>query len=346
MLLRILPDVADGEVAPDGPRSQRGRRHGPEPVPVGRRDRGLPRARAARAARAGGGRDADRGARCVRIGAELGLDAVAVGADGPRAAAGRPRRWWSRRTGATSCTRCAAASRRACRTSAWSRAAKRGDGVLGELRGRRRARGAARRASTCRPGIDIGARTPAEIALSILARIVAVRRDERAARPRRAAGAAPARRGATAVDPICGMTVAAVREHARRLRARRRDGLLLLRGLPGHVRGAARACRRSGLSRFVAGLVLGAGGSRRLGRPKQLLAYGGGTLLGHVVGVARACRFDQTDRRDRRRRRRGARGRRPERRPTSSSTTPTARAARRRSRRRSARSTRAATCWC
>jgi molybdenum cofactor cytidylyltransferase len=44
---------------------------------------------------------------------------------------------------------------------------------------------------------------------------------------------------------------------------------------------------------FVTGLVLGAGGSRRLGRPKQVLPYGGGTLLGHAVGVARACRFDQ-----------------------------------------------------
>jgi molybdenum cofactor cytidylyltransferase len=43
----------------------------------------------------------------------------------------------------------------------------------------------------------------------------------------------------------------------------------------------------------VTGLVLGAGGSRRLGRPKQLLPYGEGTLLGHVVGVARECRFDQ-----------------------------------------------------
>ena len=46
--------------------------------------------------------------------------------------------------------------------------------------------------------------------------------------------------------------------------------------------------------RFVTGVVLGAGGSTRLGRPKQLLAYGGGTLLGHVVGVARECRFAQT----------------------------------------------------
>ena len=44
---------------------------------------------------------------------------------------------------------------------------------------------------------------------------------------------------------------------------------------------------------FVCGLVLAAGGSRRLGRPKQLLSYRGGTLLGHVVDVARACEFDQ-----------------------------------------------------
>jgi molybdenum cofactor cytidylyltransferase len=45
---------------------------------------------------------------------------------------------------------------------------------------------------------------------------------------------------------------------------------------------------------FVAGLVLGVGGSKRLGRPKQLLPYGEGTLLGHVVATARACSFDQT----------------------------------------------------
>jgi molybdenum cofactor cytidylyltransferase len=46
--------------------------------------------------------------------------------------------------------------------------------------------------------------------------------------------------------------------------------------------------------RFVTGLVLGAGASKRLGRPKQLLPFGAGTLLGHVVGVARECRFEQT----------------------------------------------------
>ena len=45
---------------------------------------------------------------------------------------------------------------------------------------------------------------------------------------------------------------------------------------------------------FVCGLVLGAGGSKRLGRPKQLLPYGEGTLLGHVVATARTCGFAQT----------------------------------------------------
>jgi molybdenum cofactor cytidylyltransferase len=44
---------------------------------------------------------------------------------------------------------------------------------------------------------------------------------------------------------------------------------------------------------FVAGLVLAAGGSRRLGRPKQLLPYAGATLLDHTVATARACEFDQ-----------------------------------------------------
>jgi molybdenum cofactor cytidylyltransferase len=44
---------------------------------------------------------------------------------------------------------------------------------------------------------------------------------------------------------------------------------------------------------FIAGLVLAAGGSSRLGRPKQLLPYNGATLLDHTVASARACEFDQ-----------------------------------------------------
>lgn len=47
------------------------------------------------------------------------------------------------------------------------------------------------------------------------------------------------------------------------------------------------------MSEFVAGLVLAAGGSSRLGEPKQLLPYNGTTLLGHVLDTARACHFDQ-----------------------------------------------------
>lgn len=44
---------------------------------------------------------------------------------------------------------------------------------------------------------------------------------------------------------------------------------------------------------FVTGLVLAAGGSTRLGQPKQLLPYQGRPLLERVLGVARACGFDQ-----------------------------------------------------
>jgi molybdenum cofactor cytidylyltransferase len=46
-------------------------------------------------------------------------------------------------------------------------------------------------------------------------------------------------------------------------------------------------------SPFVTGLVLAAGASSRLGRPKQLLPYGDGTLLEFVLGIARRCPFDQ-----------------------------------------------------
>jgi molybdenum cofactor cytidylyltransferase len=43
----------------------------------------------------------------------------------------------------------------------------------------------------------------------------------------------------------------------------------------------------------VAGLVLAAGGSARLGSPKQLLPYRGRTLLDATLDMARACGFAQ-----------------------------------------------------
>ena len=69
---------------------------------------------------------------------------------------------------------------------------RRGQGVLGELRSDGVPAERLERIDTP-AGFDIGARTPEEIAVSILARIIEVRRGSRAA---------------TAVDPVCGMTVA------------------------------------------------------------------------------------------------------------------------------------------
>ena len=45
--------------------------------------------------------------------------------------------------------------------------------------------------------------------------------------------------------------------------------------------------------RRVTGVVLAAGGSRRLGTPKQLLPYRGTTVLGATLEVARGAGFDQ-----------------------------------------------------
>ncbi len=73
---------------------------------------------------------------------------------------------------------------------------KRGHGVIGELAGDGVPAELLDRIDTP-AGLDIGAHTAPEIALSILARVVEVRRRD--ARP------VPVR---TAVDPICGMTVA------------------------------------------------------------------------------------------------------------------------------------------
>ncbi len=147
-----------------------------------------------------------------RIGAELGLHLVAVGGDGPDPDAG------------DLALVVAAHGRdelRALRRAVESRVPyvglvashKRGAGVIDELRADGVAAELLERIDVP-AGIDIGARTAEEIALSILAKIVAVRREAAAAPtapPASVPTGAPAPASETvAVDPICGMTVAAV----------------------------------------------------------------------------------------------------------------------------------------
>ena len=157
---------------------------------------------------------------------------------------------------------------------------KRGAGVIGELRGDGVAAELLERIDVP-AGIDIGARTAAEIALSILAKVVAVRRD-----------AAPAGGDLRRRPDL---------RHDRRSRgghalgpARRRDVLLLLRGMQDQVRGRARACRRLRLIRSSRASCSAPAGPSASGARSSSCPMAASTLLGHVVGVARACRFRQT----------------------------------------------------
>jgi xanthine dehydrogenase accessory factor len=147
----------------------------------------------------------------LRVGAEIGFDAVSVDGEGlqPRAgdlalvvaAHGRDELHTLRLGLETGMPYVGLVASR-----------KRGDGVLAELRGDGVPDELLARIDVP-AGLDIGARTPGEIALSILAQIVAVRHDARApvyaAPPASGAADGPAA-VPLAVDPICGMTVAAV----------------------------------------------------------------------------------------------------------------------------------------
>jgi xanthine dehydrogenase accessory factor len=87
---------------------------------------------------------------------------------------------------------------------------KRGDGVLAELRGDGVPDDLLSRIDVP-AGLDIGARSPSEIALSILAGVVAARRRPAAAdhaRREQPALAAAANAPELAIDPVCRMTVA------------------------------------------------------------------------------------------------------------------------------------------
>jgi xanthine dehydrogenase accessory factor len=141
----------------------------------------------------------------VRLGQSLGYAVIAVAAAGepdPDQATTRPRYAVVATMGEDDEEAIAAALRLAPAYLGVVASARR----FAEMRQTLRARGVAEEALATihsPAGLDIGARTAEEIALSVLAEIVQLRRA--AAPP--AVEAPPADVAATAVDPICGMTV-------------------------------------------------------------------------------------------------------------------------------------------
>jgi xanthine dehydrogenase accessory factor len=147
------------------------------------------------------------------LGAQLGLELVEVGAEGPEPASadlalvvathGRDELHALRRALEANVPYVGLVASR-----------KRGAGVLDELRADGVEEDDLARIDVP-AGIDIGGRTPAEIAISVLAAIVAVRRGRRAEALGLEATPALARvpradAPRIAVDPVCGMTVAVV----------------------------------------------------------------------------------------------------------------------------------------
>jgi len=147
-----------------------------------------------------------------RIGAEMGLELVAVNDDGPDPAAsdlaivvaahGRDELHALRRGLEVQLPYVGLVA-----------SPKRGAGVLADLRADGVDAGSLDRIDVP-AGLPIGAQTPAEIAVSILAKVVAVRRGvddpAAAATVQRARPAPVSDEPIVAIDPICGMTVAAV----------------------------------------------------------------------------------------------------------------------------------------
>ena len=213
----------------------------------------------------------------ARAGRPLGFEAA------DRRARARPAtsRRWSPRTAATRRTRVAPRARGRLRVRRPGRRAPRGAAVLDALRRRRRPRSARARAH---PGRARHRRAHARGD-----RAVDPGRDRRRA-PRRAvpppaALAAPR----TAVDPVCGMTVVVGPDTPR-------AGDVAFCG-----EGCREACSRMPMA-LRCGLVLAAGGSRRLGQPKQLLPYRGATLLDARARHGARVRLRSAARRARRRR--------------------------------------------